>query len=313
MVFSSDLDISYLLTTLKTTGILIATLLYLMAFYDRLIIRKVFNIFFLNALICMFFGYFSELKEFFIYPFQHMNDIELIGMSEYRNSFLAGSGYFGIASLYAYAMPIFLYYINKNGNYLQYLKFSLIAIAGILAGRVALLVYMIIFGTYSLYYLKIKFLIFLIIASVLSFYLLANLPQLESVYLWISDIFGPDSYKDSGSLNQLSEMFYFPSDLTFIFGDAKYANVDGSYYGGTDVGYMRNILFGGIAYIILLLGVFLSLFYKLLNNFYCISMFFIALLLHFKGVFILNNPGFFPLTLIAVIYYTDNDCRGQYK
>src|SRR5690606_38149554 len=59
------------------------------------------------------------------------------------------------------------------------------------------------------------------------------------------------SYFDEGTLttvstDMLSEMYFTIDWQTFIFGDGKYINPDGSYYLYTDAGYMRNILFYGI-------------------------------------------------------------------
>lgn len=304
-LFSFDADLSYLLTTLKTTEILIATFLYILVFFDNKIIKKLFNIFLINSLICMFFGYFSDLKPYFIYPFKFSSGttIELIGFNEYRDSFLAGSGYFGISSLYAFAFPLFIAYANDNKSFLNYVKLFFIGGAGILAGRVALVAYSIAIFSYSFYYRRVKFILIVLLFSLIAIILLNSLTFLSDVNDWLLDIFGSGNYKDSSSLLELKNMFFLPNDITLLIGDAKYANNDGTYYGNTDVGYMRNVLFGGLVYLFLIFSTLLTLLLKFKTNFTLIMMIIIGLFLHGKGVFILNNPGFFPVLMIAATYY----------
>lgn len=44
----------------------------------------------------------------------------------------------------------------------------------------------------------------------------------------------------------VDDMYFMPSDHTLLFGDGKFVNNDQSYYGYTDAGVMRNILFYGL-------------------------------------------------------------------
>ncbi|MFY0699747.1 MAG: hypothetical protein JXR04_02955 [Bermanella sp.] len=50
----------------------------------------------------------------------------------------------------------------------------------------------------------------------------------------------------TSSTNLLYDMYFSVSTHTMIFGDGKYVNQDGSYYMGTDSGYMRSILYWGL-------------------------------------------------------------------
>lgn len=36
--------------------------------------------------------------------------------------------------------------------------------------------------------------------------------------------------------------------FTYLLGDGRFSNPDGTYYGKIDVGYLRQILYGGIAF-----------------------------------------------------------------
>ncbi len=54
------------------------------------------------------------------------------------------------------------------------------------------------------------------------------------------------------STNELEKMYYPIEEKTWFFGDGRYLNSDGTYYGATDAGYMRNMLFGGATIVMVL-------------------------------------------------------------
>jgi hypothetical protein len=60
----------------------------------------------------------------------------------------------------------------------------------------------------------------------------------------------------TSSSDTLMDDMYFPISLsTFFFGDGLYTESDGAYYMHTDSGYMRNVLFGGIPYLLLCIAI----------------------------------------------------------
>lgn len=75
---------------------------------------------------------------------------------------------------------------------------------------------------------------------------------------YLLQVFGGNGVKNfsinnSSSLSQLINDYYFRIDpVTFILGDGKYTVDNGSYYMGTDAGYMRNVLYWGIFFTTLL-------------------------------------------------------------
>lgn len=66
-------------------------------------------------------------------------------------------------------------------------------------------------------------------------------------------------YGEAGNLGTessdylIENFYYMPDTDTVIFGTGHYTNKDGTYYGHTDAGYMRSLLFGGIFYSLALL------------------------------------------------------------
>ena len=131
----------------------------------------------------------------------------------------------------------------------------------------------------------------------------------EDVKYWLSEMFVDNDLSQSESFSQFSETFSLPSsELTLLFGDGLYGNSE-QYYGGSDSGYIRNIYFGGLFYLIFSLGAFFLISYNVRKILYIYVLIFISLFLHLKGVFIFNNPGFFGvfLTSCIILFKDRND------
>lgn len=301
-------EISFLLTMGKATLILLATLCYLIVFYNSDLKRNLINIFFCNACVCLVFGTFPEYKSL-LSSFQYGGDsVELIGNNEYRNAFLAGSGYFGMSSLYGLAFAVVLKIIIDDKNH-SFLKLLVIALAGLFAGRVALICYFIAI----LYYVFVKFNLRVSLFSLFSLFIfifiLNFFPVFEGVKYWFSEMFVDNNLSQSESFSQFSDTFSLPSsELTLLFGDGLYGNSE-KYYGGSDSGYIRNIYFGGLFYLVFLIGSFFLISYGVRKILYIYVLIFISLFLHLKGVFIFNNPGFFGvfLTSCIILFKDRND------
>ena len=301
LMFSGGDDISYLLTMIKSTSILLAMFSYLLVFYDDNILEKIVNVFFVNGIFCLFFGTFYEYKPL-ITVFQYGEEVfGLIGDSEYRTAFLAGSGYFGISSLYSVAFAIALYVTSNKPTILNFIKILVIAIAGVLAGRVALVCYFLCIAFFSIRKMSLIYLLGGLFFFCIGYYLLNNVDYFYNANAWIMEMFG-GKIEESNSIMDLKTMFFIPETTTLLLGDGKYGGMD-TYYGGTDVGYMRNLLFGGAFYMFLVVIVSFLLVYKVKSNFIILVIFFIALFLHFKAVFLINNPGFFGLFGLVVFYF----------
>lgn len=312
IIFTGVGEYSFLLTMGKATSILIATILYLIVYYDSDLKKNMMNVFFINAIICLIFGTFPDIK-FLIEIFQYGGEqVELIGNNEYRNAFLAGSGYFGISSLYGLAFAILLKITVEKKGY-NFLKLLIIALAGLLAGRVALVCYLIAI----IYYVFIKFNVKVAFISFVSLFafmiILNNFTAFEGVKYWFYEMFIDNDISKSESVDQFVETFFLPSnELTMLFGDGLYGNSN-QYYGGSDSGYIRNIYFGGLFYLILLLLTFFSIVYNIKKILYIYILIIISLFLHVKGVFIVNNPGFLGVFLIScIILFKDrqNNLKG---
>lgn len=298
-------DASFAFSMLKASIILFATMLYIACFYDSKTKTRLVNIFFLNALVCFIIGSIPDLK-YLIAPFQYGSG-ELIGDNSYRSSFLAGSGYFGIAATYIFAFCFFEFLLvekEENSSFLYPLKLLCILLAAIMAGRIAIPVALISF----LYFIVVSRKIYFLVSVIVLLFIIYNILQieaLESVNWWIQDMFSLDkSVIENSSASHLLSMASIPSnDLTLLIGDGVFQEANGGYYMHTDIGYLRHWYFGGIFFMILPLLIMPLLYLRNRSMFFIMFLFPVALTLHFKGLFLLNNPMFMPFLFIISHYF----------
>ena len=106
-------------------------------------------------------------------------------------------------------------------------------------------------------------------------------------------------YNDTGSVStastdELKNMYFALQEHTLLFGDGRYAgDIDGTYYMGTDAGYMRPTLYGGIVLMLSMLIVWFYWLKKICDIEKSHSLFFglilLSLALQYKGEFIITN------------------------
>lgn len=68
----------------------------------------------------------------------------------------------------------------------------------------------------------------------------------EWAFSFIKQLFIDKEVTDYSATHMVEDMYYMPKTDTFLFGDGMYTNSNGSYYGHTDAGFMRLLLYGGI-------------------------------------------------------------------
>lgn len=96
----------------------------------------------------------------------------------------------------------------------------------------------------------------------------------------------------TSSTDGLINEMYFHVDLdTFLFGDGKFLNENGSYYKSTDAGYMRNVLyFGIVGFVLLFIMISMNVKWgtheKMIKNIMVMGF---ILVMHFKGDVLISN------------------------
>lgn len=250
---------------------------------------------------------------------------------EYVTRFgFAGFSGFGFTYWVTSCTVVFCYmYINKElkGSH-AYFYIIFLLIGSFFYGRTGFVVTLLFFfllTLYSLFYKKRKlfnfFVFILLFCIALGFVLYFTVPFLQPFIDWLLEpVF---SYVEGGKLESAStnglKRFYenfHPSNKTLLLGDGYWMDLNGEgYYGHTDVGFMRNIYYGGIFYTLiqysLVLSVILYVVLWIKNNkkkgsfFIPLLMFLDFLLFELKGdIVFLWLKQFLPFYLS--LFYSEN-------
>lgn len=299
----------YLFTFTKIVVISIATLHLAYSASLKLGANYVLNIgllvLLLQALSPLFFfasSSYQDLVNFFQAPDILERDMETRGALALRRSFLSGSGgFFGMSAPLGLAsfFVVILYTKYKLLSTLKFLiLFGALTCSAILAGRIA-----IVFTIASLFFIFIHarplLRIIMCVLGLLSLTLLYNASHI--VYL-LSENFviaywalePLRNYFEAGTISShststLADMFFLPELRTILFGDGRYISDDGLFYGDTDSGFMRQMLFGGIFFVLsnLIVLIFILKPFNFLEKFF---LFFCIILMHIKGNFLMGSP-----------------------
>lgn len=239
----------------------------------------------------------------------------------FRGLALAGDQFHGLTAAYGMAaiFVIKLYIDSKKTTWL--VAFFVLFMANMFVGRTGFAG----FGLGLVYYLwesgKKAFSVglkIIFVAVALIFVLMQILPSdikatiNDSVFAYAFQLFY--NYQDSGkmttsSTDRVLEMWQEDiSPITFLIGDGLCTNLDGSYYRHVDVGYLRQIFYGGVFYMLYAIyGVRNMLFsfakrtkiskYKF--EYLCLLYF---LIVHAKGMDFMYAPEIMIMTMTYYLY-----------
>lgn len=313
-------DLSYLFATIKILLIIFFSYVvtrhvlikYGETFYVSILL-SIFLIVSLSPALYYFFEWYKGIVELFQVSLQLEVPIHERGALGMRRSFpTASGGFFGMAVLLGFYSYILVYFYQKRliGFKLFALLFVLSVMSAIIAGRVAIIFLL---ASFCVFFIgsRLADKLFMLL-GVVFFFLFASaffvaldgrqvVLELSENYSFFKWMFEPVvnyieyGVLESRSTSHLMEMWYIPGDLTILVGDGLYSD----YYGGTDIGYMRQILFGGVSVVLFSL-LYAVLVVRILPLYY--GIFFLSLLLavHAKGNVILGAP--MTMALISSFY-----------
>ncbi len=238
-----------------------------------------------------------------------------------RANGLSGSDFFGLSAAFACIYVIFLSerntLLNKN-RVLKSILYIFLLSGTFFAGRTGYVGFVI--ALFLLLFRKRKRSVFSVGEKVALFFTIPSVISFFSYIIYLyntnSDIYNVFNYTfealfnlaDNGHLTttsteKLEDHYFTIGPVTFLLGDGKYSMDDGSYYGNTDVGYMRVILYMGIIGHILLFIMQQKIVNvgKSIEPLLAKSILFLLLILHAKGeVFVWNQVVVGTLTLFCV-------------
>ncbi|MDO2947928.1 hypothetical protein M8828_05730 [Aeromonas simiae] len=301
-IISTELELTFTLSICKTLIILFSCLLYISVFETNRLSHDLINVFFVNAVICFVAGSVPSLLEF-VYIFKPDNS--LLSWIPYRNAFLAGSGFFGISTAYGLVFFLICYLIKEEKQPLMfYLKSLTIILAGVIAGRTAMLG--LAFGG-LLFLLDIKKMIAFLIVIIISIGLFLSIDALSIYSHWVFELINSEG-GGTESTNILFSMYDSEfSTSQLLVGDGLYDN----YYMNVDAGYLRHLYFGGIFLVILSIFFPIALALSSKNRLFMLFIVPICLLYHFKGAFIFHSRIGMPTLFMLCIIFQQNNARNK--
>ena len=121
---------------------------------------------------------------------------------------------------------------------------------------------------------------------------------------------------ESSSTNRMLEMWteHF-SFFTFLVGDGKFLNADGSYYRHVDIGYLRQLFYGGfvfVGYSLYVVWKFIMGYFKPINfkkRHFEIILFIYLLIVHTKGLDFMYAIEPMLIVFIFYIHKYVNKCK----
>ncbi|EMR9430233.1 O187 family O-antigen polymerase, partial [Escherichia coli] len=128
-------------------------------------------------------------------------------------------------------------------------------------------------------------------------------------------------YSETGSFStastdELKSMYFSLNEITMLIGDGKYTgDTPGTYYMGTDAGYMRPTLFGGFFLILAMLVIWIlwlkNTFYPKKGGVLFISLVILSLILQYKGEFIITN--YCTLILLSTLLMVSQLLKQKFR
>ncbi|MCU8055570.1 hypothetical protein L5L78_05010 [Shewanella sp. SM34] len=234
------------------------------------------------------------------------------GVFRFRGVGLTGLATYSMAVTQALALFLFQFiWKNKLSNSslaFSFIMFFSILLSSILSARTSFLFILILFLSFVCIYstssnrlLKgrlLNVLIFIFIAFSILIVLLSSIdsPVIVKMLSWSSELFV--SFFETGSVSTesseaMKDLFFMPDEFTFLIGDGQYLSSLGEYYMSTDIGYLRVLLYGGLAGSLSFYFSFFILIYILLSSICKVYNFSFALPLffYFICVLIVNIKG----------------------
>lgn len=185
---------------------------------------------------------------------------------EYRLYNITSMAFFQLSIFYLMLMHFLLAYNAKYNNISSIFLFLLLFI-GLISGRTFLFLSIV----SILIYFKWRYLPVLVLFAVICLFLAMNFA--DNKYVWhaleplinILKLFKSSSIVESGTVtsiqldnlsqisssseNLVKNQLYLPQLKQILMGDGYYYTPEGHYYGATDSGFIRQVLYGGVGYL----------------------------------------------------------------
>ncbi|MEG9488497.1 hypothetical protein [Mannheimia indoligenes] len=167
---------------------------------------------------------------------------------EYRLYNITSSAFFQLSIFYLMLLHFLLAYNKKTDSINEWFLFFILCV-GLISGRTFLLMSII---SIALYF-KWKYLLPLIAFTILILFLAIVFPEnryVEHALEPVINLLSGTGKVSSSTDNLVKNHLFIPTLSQFISGDGLYYTETGGYYGGSDSGYIRQVLYGGLSYML---------------------------------------------------------------
>ncbi|WP_424407808.1 hypothetical protein [Pasteurella sp. PK-2025] len=169
---------------------------------------------------------------------------------EYRLYNLTSSAFFQLSIFYLFLLHFLLAYHKQGKGMSPIILFFLLCI-GVISGRTFFML-----SLFSLVlYFKWRYLPALLLFAAIVLFLALQFADHKYVAHAFEPVINLLSHHDvtrlsSSSDNLVRNHLFLPTIQQMIFGEGDYFTPDGKYYGATDSGFLRQILYGGVGYLL---------------------------------------------------------------
>ncbi|ENM5723393.1 hypothetical protein V4V59_003285, partial [Vibrio mimicus] len=193
----------------------------------------------------------------------HTADIKFHDSEQaYRLFFITSSAFFQFSLFWGVLFNLFMAIYNREKNAKILVAIFAITFCGIMSGRS----FMVFAAISVLFYgLRIKYIPYYAIALLVMSYILLKFQDniyVEHAMEPILNFINNGELETTSSDSLMEKHLFWPNDKQLLIGDGIYYNSDGSYYGHTDSGFIRQALYGGLFYVISCISVFSYIVYK---------------------------------------------------
>lgn len=183
---------------------------------------------------------------------------------EYRLFYFTSVAFFQLSLFFGFVFNwLFSLYNEKR---VSFLSLIVCFVCGLATGR-SFMVFAAITFLFNGFRLRFLFLYIILFMSMV--WVVTNFQDnrfIHHAFEPIINLMKNGEFESSSSDKLKDKMLFIPSFKQIVIGDGVYYNDDGGYYGGTDSGIIRQLLYGGILYLVLCFLMQLYLIYKVAKN-----------------------------------------------
>lgn len=168
---------------------------------------------------------------------------------EYRLYNITSSAFFQLSAFYLFLLHFLLAY-NKQHNQLSAVFLFLILCIGLISGRTFLFLSLVSIAIYFKWKYVPALVLFALLCLGLAFYYPQNSYAAHALEPLIN-VLNHQGLTSSSTETLMQRHLFMPEWKQILWGDGWYITPEGKYYERTDSGFLRQLLYGGIGYLLL--------------------------------------------------------------